>query len=169
MRKRFTCEPNGILASFVRLTTLCRLFQRRRLAQLPRAPSQTVLARASCSARTVASSRWTSARMGASVPRAFRHRASWLAYRSSWRVESWLGSRSGMGGQPDSVVLLGDHVIEPGLQVAPRPRYRVPPVAVRDGVFQLAAVAAQLGRGQRIKGMFRLCDGCWVGGHGCWS
>src|SRR5579859_1665368 len=126
-------------------------------------------ARDSCSARTVASSRWTSARMGASAPRVLRHRASWLAYRSSWRPVSRPGSRSGMGGQPGPVVLLGDHVIEPGLQVAPRLRYGIHPVAGRDRVLQLAAMAAQLGGGERVQGMFRLCDACWVDGHGGWS
>jgi hypothetical protein len=76
------------------------------------------------------------------------------------------GSWSGTGGQPGPVVLLGDHIIEPGLQVAPRRRHGVHPVAGRDSEFQLAALVAQLGRGERVQGMFRLFDGWRVGGHG---
>src|SRR5580700_6072566 len=71
-----------------------------------------------------------------------------------------------MGSQPGAVVLLGYHVIEPGLQVAPRLWYGIHPVVVRDGFFQLATLVAQFGRGERVQGMFRRLDGCWVGGHG---
>jgi hypothetical protein len=100
------------------------------------------------------------------VPRALRHRTSWLAYRSSWRLVSSPGSWSGMSGQLGAIVLLGYHVIEPGQQVAPLLRYGLHPVVGRDGVLKLAPLVSQLGRGQRIQGMFRLLDVYWVGGYG---
>jgi hypothetical protein len=121
-------------------------------------PSAATLARWSCSARTVASSRWTSARIGAPVPNALRHRASLLPYRFSSRAVSWpIGRRcsSCIGSQLAAVVLLGYHRIELDLQGAPHRRNGVLGVPERDGPLKVAPVVAKLECCERIQRVLR--------------
>jgi hypothetical protein len=56
-----------------------------------------------------------------------------------------------MGGQLLAVVLLGDHVIEPGLEAVADWRHRSLPAEGGDGALQLAAVIAQFVRCQGVK------------------
>jgi hypothetical protein len=53
-------------------------------------------------------------------------------------------------GDSGAVVLLGQHVAEPGVQVGPCQGGGVPGAGERDGGFEPAAVVAQLERGQRM-------------------
>jgi hypothetical protein len=60
-------------------------------------------------------------RIGARVSSALRQRVSWFAYRCSSAAVSWAISDrlSSVMGDPGTVVLLGQHVTEPGLQDGP--------------------------------------------------
>src|SRR5579859_6890010 len=73
------------------------------------------------------------------------------------------------GGDLGALVLLAEHSVEGGLQVAADRRDRVLLVQERDGVFQPAPVVRQFVRGQGMQRMFRLVDGRdLLGGCGGW-
>jgi hypothetical protein len=100
------------------------------------------------------------ARIGAAVSMAWQ-RANWFAYRSSSPLVSWLTwgrGWSGMG-DPGAVVLFGLHVTERLAQIGQHRGYGVVLIVVRDRVLKLAAVAAQLERGERVQAVVRLVDG----------
>jgi hypothetical protein len=60
---------------------------------------------------------------------------------------------------PGAVVLFGLHVTEPAAQIGQHRGCGVVLVVVRDRVLKLAAVAAQLERGERVQGVVRLVYG----------
>ena len=70
-------------------------------------------------------------------------------------LTSW--ARSGTG-QPRALVLLGQHLIQPGLQLTTGRRHGVLPVEERDGLLKVTAEVPQLERGQRMQGMLRLVN-----------
>ena len=71
-------------------------------------------------------------------------------------------SCSRIGGEPGTVLLLGNHAVECGLQVGPDRRMGVLLVQEREGVFQPAVVRHLVG-GQCVQGVRRLFDGDWLG------
>src|ERR1039457_1763864 len=81
------------------------------------------------------------------------------------------GERPGsVTGELVAVVLLGYHAVKSGLQAGPYRRYGVLGAEERDGVFELAAVVAELECGQCVQGMLRriYCRGllrCCGGWH----
>ena len=70
-------------------------------------------------------------------------------------------------GDPLAGFLLGHHVIKPGLQAISYRRDGVLGIEERKGVLDLAAVGAQLIRGQCVQGVLRLADSRrWAWGYG---
>jgi hypothetical protein len=62
-------------------------------------------------------------------------------------------------GDPGAVVLFGLHVTEPAAEIGQHRGCGVVPVVVRDRVLKLAAVGAQLERGEPGQGVLRLVYG----------
>jgi hypothetical protein len=71
------------------------------------------------------------------------------------------GGRPGSGtGDPGAVFLLGDHLVEGGLQIGPHGGDGGLMAEELDGAFELAAVGLQLVRGEGVQGVLRLVY-CW--------
>jgi len=60
-----------------------------------------------------------------------------------------------MGGQPGAVVLLGDHAIKLRLELVTSRGHRSLLIEERNGSLQVAAVVAQLVRGQGVERVLR--------------